>query len=210
MSTERSTIVYILLDGVGDLPNPKLGDLTPLQAASTPALDSLAQRGRMGEVITVGNDIAPQSDIAVFNMLGYDFKNQAYVGRGVVELLGSGVDFQEGDLALRGNFATIDNRRQILDRRAGRDIQEHESNSICQSLTSGIRLSDPDISLIIRPTVGHRTVVRFRHKKMRLSEDISNTDPAYDKVSGIGVARTSPYNDKVQKSTPQNHSQSIY
>lgn len=76
MSTERSTIIYILLDGVGDLPNPKLGDLTPLQAASTPALDSLAKRGRMGEVITVGNDIAPQSDIAVFNMLGYDFKTR--------------------------------------------------------------------------------------------------------------------------------------
>lgn len=207
MSTERSTIIYILLDGVGDLPSPKLGDLTPLQAASTPALDSLAKRGRMGEVITVGKDIAPQSDIAVFNMLGYDFKNQAYVGRGVVELLGSGVDFKDGDLALRGNFATIDDMRQILDRRAGRDIQVHEASSICQSLTSKIRLSDPDVSLVIRPTVGHRSVVRFRHKKMRLSEDISNTDPAYDKVSGIGVARTSPYNDMVQKSTPQNHSQ---
>ena len=35
----------------------------------------------MGQVTTVGPNIAPQSDIAVFNMLGYDFKEEAYVGR---------------------------------------------------------------------------------------------------------------------------------
>ena len=203
MSAERSKIVYVLLDGVGDLPNPKLDGLTPLQAASTPALDSLAKRGCMGEVITVGKDIAPQSDIAVFNMLGYDFKNEAYVGRGVVELLGSGVEFQNGDLAIRGNFATIDENKRILDRRAGRNIQQHEADSICQSLSSKIKFSDQAVSLVIKPTVGHRSVVRFRHKNLQLSDEIGNTDPAYDKVSGIGVARLSSYKDMVERSTPR-------
>src|SRR5918992_882748 len=203
VSAERSKIVYVLLDGVSDLPNPKLDGFTPLQAASTPALDSLAKRGRMGEVITVGEDIAPQSDIAVFNMLGYDFKNEAYVGRGVVELLGSGVEFQNGDLAMRGNFATIDENKRILDRRAGRNIQQHEADSICQSLSSKIKFSDQAVSLVIKPTVGHRSVVRFRHKNLQLSDEISNTDPAYDKVSGIGVARLSSYKDMVERSTPR-------
>lgn len=207
MSSARSTIIYVLLDGVGDLPSPQLGGLTPLQSASTPALDSLAKRGRMGEVITVGYDIAPQSDIAVFNMLGYDFKKQVYVGRGVVELLGSGVDFKDGDLALRGNFATIDTGGRILDRRAGRDIQQYEAGSICQILSSKIRFNDPDVDLVIKPTVGHRLVVRFRHRKMCLSDNISNTDPAYDKVSGLGVARTSSYADLVKKSRPQDSTQ---
>jgi 2,3-bisphosphoglycerate-independent phosphoglycerate mutase len=68
-------LVYVLLDGVGDLPHPSLNDLTPLEAAYTPNLDTLARNGAMGNVISVGRGIAPPSDLAVFNMLGYSFKN---------------------------------------------------------------------------------------------------------------------------------------
>jgi 2,3-bisphosphoglycerate-independent phosphoglycerate mutase len=199
-------IVYVLLDGVGDLPSPQLDGLTPLQSASTPSLDLLAKRGLMGQVITVGHNIAPQSDIAVFNMLGYDFRDESYVGRGVIELIGSGIDFREGDLAARGNFATIDENGRILDRRAGRDISEREANRICESLSSKVKFTDPDVSLVIKPTTGHRLVVRFRHKKLTLSDNVSNTDPAYDKVSGIGVARISSFQDMIESSRPSDDS----
>ncbi|MRN61802.1 MAG: phosphoglycerate mutase, partial [Nitrosopumilales archaeon] len=94
--------VYVLLDGVSDLPHPNLNDLTPLDAAYTPNMDYLAKNGCMGETITVGEGIAPQSDIAVFNMLGYSFRYVNYVGRGVIEAIGSDIDFRDGDLALRG------------------------------------------------------------------------------------------------------------
>ena len=67
-------IIYVILDGIGDLPHPSFDGLTPLEAANTPNLDYLAINGMMGEVITVGKGIAPQSDIAVFNMLGYNFQ----------------------------------------------------------------------------------------------------------------------------------------
>jgi 2,3-bisphosphoglycerate-independent phosphoglycerate mutase len=77
-------IVYVLLDGIGDLPHPSLNELTPLEAAYTPNLDSLSRKGAMGRVISVGKGIAPQSDIAVFNMLGYSFRDGSYVGRGVI------------------------------------------------------------------------------------------------------------------------------
>ena len=203
MIPSRTRIVYVLLDGVGDLPCPQLNGLTPLQAASTPALDALAKRGCMGQVTTVGPNIAPQSDIAVFNMLGYDFKEEAYVGRGVIELIGSGIDFRTGDLALRGNFATIDERNRIVDRRAGRNISEEEANSICESLSSGVRFNDPNVSLVIKPTIGHRVVIRFRHNVQALSDQVSNTDPAYDKVSGIGVARLSSFQDTIGESVPE-------
>ena len=69
----------------------------------------------MGSVISVGKGIAPQSDIAVFNMLGYNFKDGSYVGRGVIESIGCNIDFREGDLALRGNFATVDDNLKIVD-----------------------------------------------------------------------------------------------
>ena len=50
-------------------------------------------------------------------MLGYRFENTQYVGRGVIEAIGVGIDFKNGDLALRGNFATVNDERIITDRR---------------------------------------------------------------------------------------------
>ena len=43
----------------------------------------------MGEVISVGEGIAPESDIAVFNMLGYKFRHADY--RGVMRQLELGL-----------------------------------------------------------------------------------------------------------------------
>ena len=77
-------MVYVLLDGVGDLPHPDLDGKTPLEAASTTHMDALAKNGVMGQVISVGKGIAPESDIAVFNMLGYKFQHSDYAGRGVI------------------------------------------------------------------------------------------------------------------------------
>ena len=51
-------MIYVLLDGVGDLPHPDLKGKTPLDAAMTSNLDLLAKNGTMGEVISVGKGIA--------------------------------------------------------------------------------------------------------------------------------------------------------
>jgi 2,3-bisphosphoglycerate-independent phosphoglycerate mutase len=182
-------LVYVLLDGIGDLPHSSLNGLTPLEAAYTPNLDALARNGAMGSVISVGKGIAPQSDIAVFNMLGYNFKDGSYVGRGVIESIGCNIDFREGDLALRGNFATVDNNLKIVDRRAGRAISTEEAKSVCKTLSDNITLSDKGGSVTLEPTIAHRVVIRFRHAKMKLSDKITNTDPAYDKVDGMGIAK---------------------
>src|ERR1700674_2703436 len=106
---------YILLDGCSDRPVPSLNYSTPLEVANTPNLDAIARRGKMGRVVTVGRGISPESDIAVFNMLGYSF-DKGYPGRGVVESIGAGIDVKDGDLALRANFATTSNGK-IIDRR---------------------------------------------------------------------------------------------
>lgn len=175
------------MDGIGDLPHPDLNYLTPLEAAYTPFLDKIARKGVSGKVTSVGDGIAPQSDIAVFNMLGYNFKNMVYFGRGVVECIGCGIDFIEGDLALRGNFATISTSdKRILDRRAGRSISKEDSNAICNLIKENVKLRDVEYS--IEPTIGHRVVLRFRMKNFKLGQNITNTDPAYEKVNGIGIA----------------------
>ena len=135
-------IVFVLLDGVGDLPHPDLEGKTPLEAAITPNMDRLARNGSMGQVISVGKGIAPESDIAVFNMLGYKFKHNDYAGRGVVEAIGIGIDFKDGDLALRGNFATLNDDGVIIDRRAGRKIEKQDTETVSNEIEEKIKFSD--------------------------------------------------------------------
>jgi len=194
-------MVYVLLDGVGDLPHPNLVGKTPLDAASTPNLDRLAKNGTMGQVITVGKGIAPESDIAVFNMLGYKFKHNDYAGRGVVEAIGIGIDFKDGDLALRGNFATLNHDGVIIDRRAGRKIEKQDTEAVSNEIEEKIKFSDENATAIITPTIGHRLVIRIR-SNCTLSSNISNTDPAYVRVAGMGIAKAVTDFLKIEKCLP--------
>ena len=194
-------MVYVLLDGVGDLPHPNLVGKTPLDAANTPNLDRLAKNGTMGQVITVGKGIAPESDIAVFNMLGYKFKHNDYAGRGVVEAIGIGIDFKDGDLALRGNFATLNGDGVIIDRRAGRNIEKQDTEAVSNEIEEKIKFSDENATAIITPTIGHRLVIRIR-SDCTLSSNISNTDPAYGRVDGMGIARAVTDFLKIEKCLP--------
>lgn len=181
-------MVYVLLDGVGDLPHPDLNGKTPLEAADTPFLDKLAGNGAIGEVISVGKGIAPESDIAVFNMLGYKFSHTDYAGRGVIEAIGIGIDFADGDLALRGNYATLEDG-VIIDRRAGRHIEKSDAMEMAREIEEKTNLSGQDTSVVVAPTIGHRVTVRIRSKSDKLSSKITNTDPAYSNIGGMGVAK---------------------
>jgi len=194
-------MIYVLLDGVGDLPHADLAGKTPLEAATTRNMDTLAKNGIMGQVISVGKGIAPESDIAVFNMLGYKFQHSDYAGRGVIEAIGIGIDFKDGDLALRGNFATLDNEGKIIDRRAGRKIEREDADKISQEIEKKIRFSNPNASVVVAPTVDHRVIVRLRDSKP-LSSEISNTDPAYGRVDGMGIAKAVSDFMKIEKCIP--------
>lgn len=196
--------VYVLLDGVGDLPHPDLKNTTPLDYANTPILDRLTKNGAMGEVISVGKGIAPESDIAVFNMLGYKFQHSEYVGRGVIEAIGTGIDFKDGDLALRGNFATLDDSGIIVDRRAGRKIEKEDAIAVSKEIENKIRFSVPGTSVVVAPTIGHRVVVRIRCEGKQLSAEITNTDPAYSRVEGMGIAKAVGDYLKIERCLPLN------
>jgi 2,3-bisphosphoglycerate-independent phosphoglycerate mutase len=201
-------MIYVLLDGVGDLPHPDLKGKTPLDSAVTLNLDRLAKNGTMGEVISVGKGIAPESDIAVFNMLGYRFQHANYVGRGVIEAIGVGIDFKDGDLALRGNFATIDDNRIITDRRAGRRIEKEDAVEISKEIQENTKFTNQNASVVVAPTIGHRVTVRIRCKNKILSSDITNTDPAYTRVDGMGIAKAVSDFLKIEKCLPLNESPS--
>ena len=178
-------LLYVCLDGLGDDPVPELDGRTPLEASETPNLDALARQGRTGTVVTVGPGIAPESDIAVFAILGYD-PSEEHPGRGVVEAIGAGMDFRDGDLALRVNFATADWPR-ILDRRVGRDLSSEEARALAEEVNAKLRL--PGATFVLRSTVEHRGALVIRTEDgSPLSAAITNTDPAYRKEGSLGVA----------------------
>ncbi len=191
---------YVLLDGCGDRPDPRLNYTTPLEAAYTPNLDKIAGSSRLGRVNTVGRGISPESDIAVFNMLGYSFA-KGYPGRGVVEAVGAGMKFKEGDLALRANLASC-RGKAIVDRRAGRNLTQEEADQLAEEL-NGIKLAGADFEF--KATVSYRGVLVIRAAN-RLSASISNTDPAYARVGGFGAALATKQGERILLSVAEDGS----
>ena len=176
-------LLYVCLDGLGDDPNPVLDGRTPLEAAATPNLDGLAARGRTGTVVTVGPGIAPESDIGVFGILGYD-PSEEHPGRGALEAMGIAMTFDDGDLAYRINFATCD-WPAIVDRRVGRDLTSEEAHALADEVNEKLTL--PDAGFELRATIEHRGALVIRAEG-DLSAAVTNTDPAYRREGHLGVA----------------------
>jgi 2,3-bisphosphoglycerate-independent phosphoglycerate mutase len=187
-AVQKLKLIYIIIDGMGGLPLMELGNKTSLEVAETPYMDFLAKNGKTGLMYTVRKGIAPESDVAVVSVLGYDpFKY--HVSRGVLEAVGAGLDFKNGDLAIRANFGTLtENKSSLLDRRAGRNLKSEEADNLVNAINSQVQLEAYPVSLELKSTVTYRAVLVMRSEKGRLSGNISNTDPAYKRISGLGVA----------------------
>ena len=180
-------IFYIVLDGLGDLPIAELGNKTPLEAAFTPNMDKLAQKGKTGVVYPVAKGLAPESDVAVISLLGYDAEKY-YTGRGPLESYAEGLSVHDGDLALRVNFATVaEDGKTIIDRRVGRNLTTEEAAALSKEINSRVILSGGTFEF--KNTIGHRGVLVIRGQRGRLSGWISNTDPAYGREGVFGIAR---------------------
>src|SRR5208337_5603318 len=152
MASLAYPILFVVLDGVGDRPTPEYENETPLEAATTPNLDKLTTKGRTGIVYTVKRGIAPESDAGVFSLLSYD-PARLDLSRGVVEAIGSGIEFKTGDLALRCNFATVRDG-QILDRRAGRNVSNEEAKQLVEAVNTNERLRNL-AEFQLKATIGH-------------------------------------------------------
>ncbi len=190
-------VLLIILDGAADRPDAKLGMKTPLQAARLPNLRRLALSSLMGMMYPVGKGIAPESDEAVFSMLGYSLKD--YTGRGPMEAYGAGMKVYDSTLALRANFATIRSNRTILDRRAGRKITKKEAKSLEMAINS-IKLHD-GTKFLFRSTIGHRGAVAF-YSSAKLSPNISNIDTDYIRKGNVSVAVPAKAGQKLPFSVP--------
>ena len=134
---------------MADYPMERLGNKTPLQAASKPSIDRLAQMGRAGLLQTVPPDMPPGSEIANMAVLGYDVK-EVYQGRGVLEAASMGVELDERDLAMRCNLICL-KKGIIKNHSAG-----HISNEEAQELISALKIELDSDSITFHPGVSYR------------------------------------------------------
>ncbi len=170
-----SKIVMLVADGVGGLP-PQPGGMTELESAHTPNLDALASRGVQGRSIPVLPGISPGSGPGHLALFGYDPLTHL-IGRGALEATGIGFQLQQGDVAVRCNFCTLDADGNIVDRRAGR-IASEASAPLAEKLNT-ITLDGAEV--IVRPVKEHRFVVVFRGAG--LGGHVLDTDPQTTGVS---------------------------
>ena len=182
-----SCALLVVLDGAGDLPNPDLGGKTPLEAASMPNLKAIMSECASGTLYPIGKGIAPESDAAVMSLLGYDVKKE-YTGRGPLEAYGAGINVGKDSLALRCNFATVDGNRNIVDRRAGRNVTQEDAKAL-EGVINRIRV--PGARLTFRATVGHRGVLLLEPDGAPLSGNVSNADIGYVRSGSLSVATES-------------------
>lgn len=190
----NSKIFLIVLDGVGGLP---VEGRTELDAAYKPNLDSLALRSACGLHVPVGAGITPGSGPGHLSLFGYDPLDWQ-IGRGVLEALGLGVELGKTDIAIRVNYATIENG-VIKDRRAGR-IPTEESAKITGRLQEKIK-SIEDAEVIFAPGMEHRfaVVLRFREPLPQGSASIKDTDPQKEGMKPVPVTADTEQAQKVSR-----------
>lgn len=165
-----SRILWLVLDGLGDL--PRLGDgHTPLSAAATPHLDRLAREGCCGRFDPVGPGITPGSGPGHLALFGYD-PSEYEIGRGVLSAVGIDFPLRPGDVAARFNFCTVDGEGRITDRRAGR-LPTPEN----QRLVAVLRTipSPPGVEVFVETEAEHRGVLVLRGEG--LGHRVGDTDP---------------------------------
>src|SRR5271165_2465682 len=164
-----SKIVLVVADGLGGLPTEPSGK-TELESARTQNLDSCVREGVCGLSTPVLPGITPGSGPGHLGLFGYD-PLEYRIGRGILEALG--INFQVGprDVAVRGNFCTVDAGGLITDRRAGRPATER-CVAMCRKLQT---ITVPGVEVFVEPVREHRFVVVFRGDN--LGDAVNDTDP---------------------------------
>ncbi|MDD4607307.1 MAG: 2,3-bisphosphoglycerate-independent phosphoglycerate mutase [Patescibacteria group bacterium] len=161
-------VIFVICDGLGDRPIPELNNQTPLEAAKTPNLDHLVQKGISGAMHAVDIGIRPGSDTSHLAIFGYD-PYTYYTGRGPFEVAGAGLELKTGDVAFRVNMGTVDENLNVVDRRAGRI----DDTSEFADMFNGTKIDG--VEFILKSSIGHRVAMIMRGEN--LSGDISDCDP---------------------------------
>lgn len=164
----KRKILLAIADGVGDRPCDELGGKTPLEYARTEHLDRIAAEGATGIMDLYRAGVPVGTDLGHLILFGYGIGD--YPGRGPIEAFGNGMELIGGDVALRCNFATLDDGMTVIDRRAGR-IREGAAE--LAAALDGLEVEG--VRVLFKEATEHRAVMVLRGAG--LSCAITDTDP---------------------------------
>ena len=157
--------IVVLGDGMADEPIEALGGLTPLEAASTPAMDALASGGEMGMVQNVPLGMSPGSEIANLSVMGYDPMTD-FTGRSPLEALSVGVEMEPDDVIFRCNVVTLTEEEPY----AEKTIVDHSSGEISTAdadiLMDAIREAFNDETFQFYTGTSYRHIMVWKHGKV--------------------------------------------
>lgn len=172
MQTKRESnakrVLFLVVDGMNDLPIAELKGSTPLEIAKTFAMDFLASRGDCGLLKLF--DFGPESDEAMLALLGLK-PELLYPGRGILEAYGSGLAIENNAIYFRCNLVKVKGRR-ILDFEFKPDEKLKKK---IEKIISKIKLG---INFKFKFVKGHRAILIFRERE--LGDKVTNTNPAYE------------------------------
>ncbi|MXX60693.1 MAG: 2,3-bisphosphoglycerate-independent phosphoglycerate mutase [Holophagales bacterium] len=173
----RPPVLMLVIDGLPDRPLRSLGGRTPLEAARTPNLDRLASEGANGLADPVAPGVVP--DTASGNLALFS-QSPRVMTRGPIEALGAGLKLKAGTIAIRGNFATLDERGYVVDRRAGR-IRD-DARKLAKAIDRLDLPASDRVKVRVRATTEHRLAITLRGDG--LTSAIEGSDPGDGAPSG--------------------------
>jgi len=123
--------VYLIGDGMADLPLDEFDGQTILEKAYTPFMDSFAIEGSGGLLKTVPDGIKPGSDVCIMSLMGYA-PSKFYTGRSPIEAASVGVEIGKEQIVYRCNLVTIINN--IMKDFSGGHVTDDEAKALLKTL----------------------------------------------------------------------------
>jgi 2,3-bisphosphoglycerate-independent phosphoglycerate mutase len=180
--------ILILLDGLGDRSYRELDFKTPLQAAKTPVLDRLAVASANGVYHAACMGQALPSENAHFIMFGYDIKE--FPGRGALEALGAGIEFQHKDVAVLSHFASISESEKKLFLEQGKPVIS--DGEIAEFVNTVGEFETDEVKIRFYPAGGIRGIIMLHGS---VSPFITDSDPFVNNRPLINIQPWAEYRD---------------
>jgi 2,3-bisphosphoglycerate-independent phosphoglycerate mutase len=185
-------VKYIILqgDGMADYPLDVLGGRTPLEAARTPNMDWLAQRGVYGIAHVIPEGFPPGSDVGNMSIMGYD-PAVYHTGRSPLEAASMGVALGSNDIAFRCNLVTLGGSgdEAFMEDFTSEHISTEEAAEIIRDL--GRELGGNGIEFF--PGVSYRHLMVWRGGKEKME-----TTPPHD-ITDQKIAGYMPKGDGAER-----------
>lgn len=189
-------ILFVIVDGIGDCGTKENNWNTIFQAEDIPNLDKIAASGVNGLMDSFEAGYSCGSDTSHLNIFGYT-PTQYYKGRGAFETEGAGLPMKAGDIAFKCNFAYMDPKTKVVEkRRVDRNFQDWGLELV--DLLDNTKIPGYEqYEVRVKHATEHRVGVKISGPG--LSNDITDTDPLVDNLEILRVKPKNPEGELTAK-----------